>query len=103
MDLNNRRTGKDTTKPRALGLLGHSEFRFQLKEKNMSYKFNLRHDLSIDDHQMKCVFHVNVKYQLQYLLLFPCHFKSSPIRLSNFLISVYFSFSSASTNNIRIK
>ena len=22
----------------------------------MSYKFNLRHDLSIDDHQMKCVF-----------------------------------------------
>ena len=25
MDLNNRRTGKHTTKPRALGLLGHSE------------------------------------------------------------------------------
>ena len=24
MDLNNRRTGKDATKPRALGLLGHS-------------------------------------------------------------------------------
>ena len=24
-DLNNRRTGKDSTKPRALGLLGHSE------------------------------------------------------------------------------
>ena len=23
MDLNNRRTGKDATKPRALGLLGH--------------------------------------------------------------------------------
>ena len=25
MDLNNRRTGKDATKPRALGLLGHSD------------------------------------------------------------------------------
>ena len=25
MDLNNRRTGKDRTKPRALGLLGHSD------------------------------------------------------------------------------
>ena len=25
MDLNNRRTGKDATKPRALGLLGQSE------------------------------------------------------------------------------
>ena len=25
MDLNNRRTGKDATKHRALGLLGHSE------------------------------------------------------------------------------
>ena len=27
MDLNNRRTGKDATKPRALGLLGHSVLR----------------------------------------------------------------------------
>ena len=25
MDLNNRRTGKDPTKPRTLGILGHSE------------------------------------------------------------------------------
>ena len=26
MDLNNQRTGKDATKPRALGLLGHSGY-----------------------------------------------------------------------------
>ena len=32
MDLNNRRTGKDATKPRALGLLGHSDVYNEYKE-----------------------------------------------------------------------
>ena len=32
MDLNNRRTGKHATKPRALGLLGHSEVDCTIKE-----------------------------------------------------------------------
>ena len=32
MDLNNRWTGKDTSKPRALGLLGHSVHGFNSKD-----------------------------------------------------------------------
>ena len=36
MDLNNRRTGKDATKPRALGLLGHSEHRIFIHVARMS-------------------------------------------------------------------
>ena len=39
MDLNNRRTGKDATKPRALGLLGHSEH----MQSNMPNLFRLGH------------------------------------------------------------
>ena len=45
MDLNNRRTGKDATKPRALGLLGHSDFIKNDTVSRICEKWNLQIDL----------------------------------------------------------
>ena len=49
MDLNNRRTGKHATKPRALGLLGHCGF-YQMKTRNsllLSWVHNFEIGLSM--------------------------------------------------------
>ena len=48
VDLNNRRTGKHATKPRALGLLGHSVLRngeyfiWKLKSSSLSYTWGVK-------------------------------------------------------------
>ena len=43
MDLNNRQTGKDATKPRTLGLLGHSEVHVYVREVYVIMLYKLWH------------------------------------------------------------
>ena len=48
MDLNNRQTGKDATKPRALGLLGHSDITQKITVLKQEQICSVREDKPIE-------------------------------------------------------
>ena len=78
MDLNNRRTGKHATKPRALGLLGHSVNAFKditRFESTTQYDTNINQRDLNSDYDILMVTYKSVHLEMKLLLRCIHHFK----------------------------